>query len=262
MSAAQHRKAIVKLLQANAYRHQLWNVFSDFVELAAISISNAVDRHQWEEREARYLQIMKGYEREEVERFPVMFAELVNAFEAEPGDMLGMIFGELELGNAARGQFFTPYEICRLMAAISIDDGRELRARIAENGYVTAMEPACGAGAMIIALAIELQNAGFSYQQHLHVTATDVDSRAVHMAFVQLSLMHIPAVVVLGNTLTLEEREHWYTPAHILGGWQWRLRARWTAAEGQTDPDPAPLQLPPATTITQGDLFAAEEEAA
>jgi hypothetical protein len=42
--------------------------------------------------------------------------------------------------------------------------------------------------------------------------------RAVHMAYIQLSLLHVPAVVVHGNTLSLEEWGYWYTPAHILDG--------------------------------------------
>lgn len=50
---------------------------------------------------------------------------------------------------------------------------------------------------------------------------------AAMMSYVQLSLMHVPAVIVHGNTLTLEEYSHWYTPAHIMGGRSQRLsRAR------------------------------------
>ena len=55
--------------------------------------------------------------------------------------------------------------------------------------------------------------------------AQDLDAKAVHMAYVQFSLLHIPAIVVRGNTLELEELEHWYTPAHIMGGWGTRLRS-------------------------------------
>ena len=55
-----------------------------------------------------------------------------------------------------------------------------------------------------------MQDAEINYQQHLHVTAVDVDSRAAHMAYVQLALLNVPAVVIVGNTLTLEEREHGY----------------------------------------------------
>jgi hypothetical protein len=41
---------------------------------------------------------------------------------------------------------------------------------------------------------------------------------------VQFNLLHIPAIVQHGNTLTLEEFGRWHTPAHILGGWEWKIR--------------------------------------
>ena len=46
------------------------------------------------------------------------------------------------------------------------------------------------------------------------------------MAFLQLSLLHIPAIVVHGNSLSMEVWGHWFTPAHVLGGWSHRLSAR------------------------------------
>lgn len=79
---------------------------------------------------------------------------------------------------------------------------------------------------MVIALAEAMHERGMNYQQQLHVTAVDIDERAAHMAYVQFSLMHIPATVYVGNTLTMEIRERWDTPAHILGGWDFRLAAR------------------------------------
>ncbi|MBE0317765.1 N-6 DNA methylase (plasmid) [Xanthomonas citri pv. punicae] len=155
------------------------------------------------------------------------------AMQAEPGDVLGAVFGQLELSNTWRGQFFTPFELCRLMARLQIGDGADVRAIIDREGYVSASEPACGAGAMIIALAEAMHDAGINYQRHLHVVAVDVDPRAAHMAYVQFTLLHIPAVVIVGNTLAMEEREHWYTPAHVLGGWSGRLAARNTIQAAQ-----------------------------
>ena len=54
------------------------------------------------------------------------------------------------------------------------------------------------------------------------VTATDIDLKCVHMCYLQLSLLGIPAVVIHGNSLTLEEHSHWFTPAYILDGWAWK----------------------------------------
>lgn len=39
------------------------------------------------------------------------------------------------------------------------------------------------------------------------------------MAYVQLSLLNIPAVATVGDSITLEMRESWYASAHIFGGW-------------------------------------------
>lgn len=219
-----HHRALVKLIKGCSHRHNLYEVFQDFVELASLAVANSVDLAQAPKREERYLQIIGKYDQEERRCFPQMLAEVVVAMEAGPCDVLGSIFGELELGNARTGQFFTPFELCRLMACMTVGDGQEMRALIAERGYVTANEPACGAGAQILALVEAMQQAGINYQQHLHVTAVDVDARAVHMAYLQLSLTHVPAIIIHGNTLTLEEHEHWKTPAHILGLWDRKLR--------------------------------------
>ena len=221
---AEHRKQLIKLLEANSRRRNLWDVFGDFIEMAALSLANAVDWAQAEQREKRYMSIVKRYEPDEVARFPQMLAELTSALEYGPDDVLGRVFGELELHNAARGQFFTPYHVCALMARLQIDGAGHLDGLIEKQGFIRVSEPACGAGAMVIAMAEAMQERGVNYQQCMHVTAQDVDSRAVHMAYVQLSLLHIPAVVILGNTLALEEREHWYTPAHIMGLWSQKLR--------------------------------------
>ncbi|EMU5677277.1 type I restriction endonuclease subunit M [Pseudomonas aeruginosa] len=254
-SPAEHRKNLIRLLNANSHRHHLWDVFADFCEMGALAMSNSVDLAQRNERENRYLSIIKKYEPSEVHRFPQMLAELTMAMEYGPDDVLGQVFGELELGNNARGQFFTPYPICKLMASQLIGDGADLRKRLDERGFITVNEPASGAGAMVIAIAEALRDEGFNYQRCLHVTAQDVDSRAVHMTYLQLSLLHIPAILILGNTLALEERQLWYTPAHVLGLWSARLnRSQAVASEIIESPaenakpnlyqDPAPLPAP------------------
>jgi hypothetical protein len=46
------------------------------------------------------------------------------------------------------------------------------------------------------------------------------------MCYLQLALLHIPAIVVHGNALSMEVWGHWFTPAHVLGGWNRKLRAR------------------------------------
>lgn len=204
-----------------SHRHSLWQVFADFNEMAAISLAR-LDWTQQQAREDRYLQIVKAYEPEELAIFPEILGGLALQLEAEMRDVLGQTFHELELHNKWAGQFFTPYDVSRMLAQMTMSDG--LQEIIAANGFITAQEPACGSGGMAIAMAHALKDQEINYQQHLHVTAIDVDLKCVHMAFVQLSLLHVPAVVVHGNTLSLETWSAWYTPAHILGGWSRKLR--------------------------------------
>jgi len=223
-SAAEHRREITRRIEQLSYRHNRWTVFSDFVELAAISISNAVDLAERAAREQRYAEIAKRYEPDEMALFPEMFAALVDALEGGFDDVLGRVFHDLELHNKYQGQFFTPYALCRVMAQVTLGDRESIARIIADRGYFTALEPACGGGAMSIAAAEAMKDAGINYQRQLHVTAVDVDLKCVHMAYLQLALLHVPAVVIHGNSLTLEKHSEWRTPAHVLGGWSWRLR--------------------------------------
>jgi hypothetical protein len=259
-----HRKNLIKLLEEASRRRHLWEVFGDFIEMGALAMANSVDLAQREPREARYLQLIQRYEPDEQQLFPKMLGELVLALEYGPDDVLGKVFGELDLGNSARGQFFTPYELCRLMARLNVGDGTEVRQRIEQRGFIRLNEPAAGAGAMVIAMAESLQEQQINYQQHLHVIAQDVDSRAVHMAYLQFSLLHIPAVVILGNTLTLEEREHWYTPAHILGLWGTKLHRGYALGSAMDQhtagallaQEPAPIFIPSPAATALGEQMA------
>lgn len=253
-----HIRNVLKLFDAHGHRHDRYRLFSDCMELIALSISNSVDLHSRSDREARYLEIVGRYDRPAIEMFPQVFAEITMALEAAPGDVLGSIFTALEIHNKNRGQFFTPYVVCQMMAEVTLGGAEEARTLIEAKGFVCAMEPACGAGAMVIALAEAMRAAGINYQRHFHVTAVDIDSRAVHMAYIQFALLHIPAHVIVGNSLSLETREHWFTPAHILGGWTARL-ANQTVPAGQPAicalpvPDKQRAHLPPAAGSGPGE---------
>ena len=236
------QKEFAKLAQANATRYRLHEVFRDFCELAALTLSNTVDRLHYDRREARYMEIIKRYSPEEVHRFPMMLAAVVNSLEGGFGDSLGQLFMALELGDQWKGQFFTPYEISLLMAKMTLGD---VPATVEQNGFFTVMEPCVGAGAMVIAMAQAVHDAGTNYQQCMHVTAIDLDSTAVHMAYIQFSLLHIPAIVVHGNTLAMTEWDHWVTPAHVLGLWDGRLQNRRLAANEAADLDTPTTESPP-----------------
>lgn len=222
--ATLHRTNIIRMINEIGRRHDRRTVFRDFVTMSAVALSK-MDLRQAETREELYMQTVRKYSREEAVTIAHMFAELQEGLHVSPRDILGEIYMQLELGNNQMGQFFTPHDICQLMAAITLSD--DIVEKVAKHGFVTVNEPASGSGSTIIAMMLAMQERGLSYQRHVHVIATDLDWTAAMMAYVQLSLMHVPAIIVHGNTLTLEEYSHWYTPAHIMDNWGARLsRAR------------------------------------
>jgi hypothetical protein len=240
LTADAAQKELVKLIESFSHGHRLYTVFSDFVELSALAISNSVDRAQFDVREKRYLDIVGKYKREEVAKFPEMLGLLVESFEQRVAivrksapdsqvagggltDVLGETYMMLGLGNDRAGQFFSPYSLSRMMAMMLMGDSG---AEVERRGFIRVQEPACGAGGMVIAAADALLASGHNYQQAMHATCIDIDACCVHMTYVQLSLLHVPATVVHGNALSMQVWGTWYTPAHILGGWTFKLRRR------------------------------------
>lgn len=242
-----HKKEIIKILQGLSYRHDLWRTFSDSMEMLALALSNRADPTHYAEREARYLAIAESYTKEELTQVSHILSLLAMAFEESFDDCLGQIFMELDLGNAHKGQFFTPYSMSKLMALVTLDDGAHKA--IEAKGHFTLSEPSVGSGGMVIAICEALRDQGVNYQQACHATCIDVDIKAVHMAYIQLSIIGLPAVVIHGNTLLMTEQSRWYTPFHVLGNWEARLRTR-------TSAPPAPTEQPqPAHGEPQLELF-------
>ena len=218
-SALASKTAFEKLFRRMAPERHRYEVFRDFVTLSACALHNGF----WKEpkREAEYMAIIAQYKPADQKVFPELFAHLVAMLEPEPRDMLGPLYMEMEVASRDQGQFFTPPEISEMMARIQgvdklLADGRP---------FITLSEPACGAGGMVLAVVKTLIGAGYDPAQALWVQGWDIDRLAALMAYVQLSLWNVPAEIVVGNTLSLEIREIWHTPAHHLGFWSSKLAA-------------------------------------
>ena len=217
--------AFLDVFRALSYSRRTSQVWAHFLELSACAVSNAVDPSRYAIREARYLDIAKQYTAAGMQMFSRAHGLMVLELERRGFcDFLGETFMALDLGADSKGQFFTPYEICRMMAGITVsaDD-------VKKTGFITVNEPACGGGAMIIALAQQLAESGLNPSSDMHVVAQDIDPQAVHMAYVQLSYFGISGVVIRCNSLAPKEPEAadvWRTPTHQLLGWDARLAQR------------------------------------
>lgn len=219
-TTTEYLAALETAIRQLAYRHHLFTVFRHFVELSALTLSNVADPINKAVREAQYLTIVKQYTPEEFQKFPPLLGLLARCLEHEQTDVLGRLYHRLELHNEQTRQFFTPYPVCLAMAKMLVHDTKSL---MEKREFLRAHEPCVGSGAMVIALAQALREEGINYQQALHVTAIDIDITAVHMAYVQCTLFHIPAMILHGDTLRGETYSVWRTFAHVMGLWDVKL---------------------------------------
>ncbi|EDL0766483.1 hypothetical protein CNP37_19905 [Salmonella enterica subsp. enterica serovar Muenchen] len=220
-----HVQRFVSLFNQTAPCENRWQVFSDFVHMAACSLFNAV--HRDEAFEADYMQRVARYSAEDAHNMSRLLAEVIQGLEFCPTDFLGQIFMNLELGNARHGQFFTPYSVSYTMARMTLSDGLSVLTS-GERDFITVSDPACGAGGMIVAMAEAMLEAGFNPQKQMMVYCVDIDPVAAMMCYIQLSLMGIPAIVATGNSLTVAIKREMATPMFVLGHWHHRWQAERT----------------------------------
>lgn len=224
-------KEFIKIFRQITYRHGAWDVWRDFVTVFACLLSNSVDKGHFDERKNMYMEVIRKYDQQERILFLELAAQTIIALEENSEqDFLGGIFMALNLGNKYRGQIFTPYHVCELMAKITMGD--RLAKQINENGYITINDSCCGAGATLIAGVHEtrkqLEKENLNFQNHVLVIAQDIDQTVALMCYIQISLLGVAAYIKIANALTepitsgdtLEN--YWFTPMYFSDVWVMR----------------------------------------
>lgn len=212
------REAFLRIFRSMIHRHRPHRLWEDFVGMASIALQNHVVFD--DEREARYMDMVGRHQGEEPTLISQLMALTAIALQRQKQDFLGSLYMELELGNRATGQFFTPYHLSLLMAEINAQGAKEC---IERKGHTSVSDPACGAGCTLIAFAQALEEQGLNPGDCFY-HAIDVDASTARMCYIQLALLGLPAAVYIGNTLSMEMREVMLTPAYAAGGWHMRLR--------------------------------------
>lgn len=246
------KNEFVKLFdELTGYQHR-WLAWQDMVWLFAASIANSVKTPHWQQREERYLEIIRKYDKKRQQIFPELFARLVLVMDdsvkfGDYGDFLGELYMTLGLGNDAGGQFFTPYNVCVLMAEVEYDD--QVNREIMRKEWISCNDCACGAGATLIAMAEVLKKHDVNYQQRCMFIGQDIDYVTGLMCYIQLSLLGCAGYVHIGNTLTDPMTGHvlfgdgkdttWYTPMYYSDTWELRRqRVRIRRAFGLPEEEP------------------------
>lgn len=277
-----HQKEIVKLFSAFDGSKNRRKIFDDFLVMTACMLSNVVDPVHYEEREKLYMQYASQYKPKELDIFARMIAEIINGLEENPDqDFLGEMYMALDFGSSAAGQFFTPYSVCQCTAAL-VADFHELKAKIADQGFVSVTDPACGAGALLMAFANQCKAQGINYQTQCLFVAQDIDFTVGCMCYIALSFMGCAGYVVIGDTLcnpnvTRDKRglipvddcsRIWYTPwFNKTNLWAGRRMAALMdlfvqSGRSECEPEPAadetpvkapPREAPPPTAVKEAE---------
>ena len=190
-----YQKEFLEVFKKLSYCRSSWDVWKDFLDMGCISMSNSVPALYREDREKEYLSIIGRYKKEEQELFPELFGYFVLALSENPAqDFLGEMYHKLGL------------------------------AELAEKGYLSVSDPACGAGAMLIAFANVSREQGINFQQKVLFVAQDIDVTATRMCYLQLAVLGCPAIVICGDSLAKPgfhpDNNVWYTPFYYLNEWR------------------------------------------
>lgn len=225
-----HQKNFLKIFNGLTGKHSRWEIWEDFVTLTAIEISNSTDKVNAPERTKMYQTIVSKYSAKERDGMAEMLAEVVMGMEQNPDqDFLGSLYMMCELGNDHTGQFFTPYDVCKCMAMITMGNA----SLDFSQGFVSVSDPACGAGATLLALANILKEKDVYYHTKVLFVGQDIDYIVGLMCYIQLSLMGCAGYVVIGDTISEPSWSHdgrgllpggpqnriWYTPFYFTDVW-------------------------------------------
>lgn len=212
------KKEFCKIINLFSRSLSIWSIFNDFLLLTALSFANTVKTEKWNSREEKYLSIIHTYQEKDQKLFPQLLGCISLALiENQEQDFLGEIYALLNLQAEQKGQYFTPYQIARLMSELTYEDRSE---DITSKGFISINDSACGSGVMLLAFANTARSHGLNPQEEVLFVGQDIDRTAALMCYIQLSLLGLPAYVIVGDTLLKPGRhpdnDVWYTPAFYM----------------------------------------------
>lgn len=112
-----------------------------------------------------------------------------------PSDILGGLYTLLRgrSGQSARGAFFTPMPVAKLMAAMALP----------EPG-ASVVDPCCGSGALLLATVREMREAGRNPAE-VRFVGNDIDPLAAALAHLNLTFAGVAVEITVGDSLAPAE---------------------------------------------------------
>lgn len=254
------QKEFIGAFQKLVNKHNSFEVWQDFVTFFACELSYGADKlmaaageygevqqKRSKERQQRYQHAIRDYTSAEKEYITTLFSSTIMALEKNPDqDFLGSMYTQLELYNKGTSQFFTPYHISKMMAKMSAGN---LEKELTEKGYISACDPCCGGGGMLIALVNTVREQNINYQQNILFIGQDIDPTVAKMCYIQLSLLGCAGFIAVGDSLShpvtnpySSECDVWFTPMYFSSVWVGRRKIEkfkrlWIKLEQEAETD-------------------------
>jgi hypothetical protein len=225
--------------EAGAYEGiRVHDLFGKFLFCSFVAIRQAVHRMQLgkldEQLEAEYLRVIKGVP--EPKRFPEALSLVVDALQEDPHDFLGGVYEQLGMSDKDfRGQVFTPRHVCEMLVGMNLKDWKP-----DPTHRMRLCEPCVGGGAIAIAAVAFLKKAGFGPQDYFF-WCTDVAHYCFHMAYIQLSLLGAPALLIRGDSLDPKPTDE-YAPTPVAALYPYVHRE--SPAAAVATPEPSIVSIP------------------
>lgn len=212
---------IIKLMGFTNGKYEIQQIFRDLVTLETYFILfSQIGEKEYGDK---FDNIMINYNLYEQRMLWEMLSKLSNLYneQKEEIDILGRIYNKLELKNDRIGQYLTPTKVSTLISECSILNNKEnVIKNIEEKGFITIHEPSCGASGTILECLRTIHKMGYKPSRVVFVNCWDIDVFSTYMTYVQLSMYDIPAIIINGDTLLLEEKFVLYTPQYYIGNWE------------------------------------------
>lgn len=192
-----------------------FKAFETFLELSFLALKGrTLSGRAFQENEEAYLLAVSRLRHPSESTRDVASALACAALEISNNgvDFLGPLFMEIA-GSPELGQFFTPWDVTRLMSKLV---ARDWKKALGDKPYLTVHEPACGVGGMALGMAMDIRDAGLDLARQVHFVLVDIDINCVRAAYIQSCLAGMSASVVHGNSITLEEWSVSHTPMALI----------------------------------------------
>jgi hypothetical protein len=175
-------------------------IFGDWIDIMLYAFTG---------EEENYLATVRKYnndrphETRPIDYFTNAFGLLMSEMKKTNNELLGDIYMDWNLGSNCKGQFFTPSHIADLMVMLT------------GSGKGTVSDPACGAGAMLIARAKKTSSLDL---HDSYFVGQDIDLTCVKMTALNMCFFNLNGLAICGNTLTMEIHTVYKTTRTPIGG--------------------------------------------